>query len=61
MPPNATNATTCTITLTGGNQMTFEPEHGPLCRWQERLWRGRLWWFGNRISQLRYWLWRLAR
>lgn len=59
--PNTTNASSYTITLTSGHEMTAEVEHGPLCRLQDRLWKGRFWWFGNRLSDLRYWLWRLSR
>ena len=59
--PNATNATNYTIHLESGTDLHAEVEHGPLCRLQGRLWRGRLWWFGNCVSGLRYWLWRLCR
>lgn len=59
--PNATNATSYTIHLMSGYEIKTEVEHGPLCWLQHRLWDGRLWWLGNRVSTLRYWLWRLCR
>lgn len=57
--PNGTNTTDYGQSL----PMLIGP-HGPLCRLQHWLWRS---WgrtgdvLGNRVSSLRYWLWRLCR
>lgn len=38
----------------------YRPQ-SPLRKLQGRLQNGRLWWLGNRVSDVRYWLWRLSR
>jgi hypothetical protein len=54
----ATSNSTFTITLPPPTPP--EPQSA-LSRLQFRLQNGRLWWFGNQISSLRYWLWMLIR
>ena len=61
MMPN-TNATSYTIHLTSGYDLTADIEVGPLGRAQYWLWRRpRGGWLGNRVSDLRYWMWRVSR
>lgn len=38
-----------------------EPSHGSLCKLQKRLQDGRLWWLGNRISDFRFYMWKLVK
>ncbi len=60
-----TSASNAKFTITIDPQAdlgSFAPEpHSPLCHLQFRLQDGRLWWFGNRISDFRFWMWRLIR
>lgn len=47
---------------TGSHMLVFDHRpRGPLTRLQGRLQAGRFWWLGNRVSDFRYWLYRLIR
>lgn len=56
-PSQQTSATSFTCVVTP----QVVASDSPLRRLQTRLHDGPFWWFGNRVSDLRYWMWRMSR
>lgn len=70
MNASSTSAASRCVTIIPGQTFTATNTHidysssdvvGPLSRLQGRLWRSPFWWLGDRVSDLRYLLWRLSR